>query len=154
MRDSYLACVADSSAGIELAPGVRVPASELAYRATRSGGPGGQHVNTSATRIELTWDIAGSPSLDEAVRDRLLARLSSRLHGEGVLRVVASGSRSQHRNREEALARLSELVTGALRRRRRRRPTKPSRAAVQRRLDAKKRRAERKRERRPPTADD
>ena len=124
------------------------------YRATRSGGPGGQHVNTSSTRIELTWDVGGSPSLDQSVRDRLLARLRSRLHGEGVLRVVASGSRSQHRNREEALARLTDLVTRALRPRKKRRPTKPSRAAIQRRLDAKKRRADRKRERRPPRQDD
>jgi ribosome-associated protein len=142
------------SGGIRLAPRVVVAPGELVVRATRSGGPGGQHVNTSSTRIELTWDIAGSPSLEEDVRARLLERLARRLHGDGVVRVVATGSRSQHRNREEALERLRGLVQRAMKRRRKRRPTKPSAGAVQRRLDEKKRRSERKHRRRPPAPDD
>ncbi|HSM36199.1 MAG TPA: alternative ribosome rescue aminoacyl-tRNA hydrolase ArfB [Longimicrobiales bacterium] len=140
--------------GIRLAPRVVVAPGELEVRATRSGGPGGQHVNTSSTRIELSWNVAASPSIAEDVRERLLDRLSARLHGEGILRVVASGSRSQRRNRQEALERMRELVQAALKRRKRRRPTKPSRAAVQKRIDEKKRRSERKRRRRPPRPDE
>ncbi|HUG00265.1 MAG TPA: alternative ribosome rescue aminoacyl-tRNA hydrolase ArfB [Longimicrobiales bacterium] len=143
-----------TSDGVELGPGARVSPSELSFRATRSGGPGGQHVNTSATRVELTWDIASSPSLEDEVRARLLDRLASRLHGDGVLRVVASRSRSQHRNREAALDRLRALVAEALEERKKRRRTRPSKAAAERRIAAKKRRAERKRQRRPPVTDD
>ena len=140
--------------GIRLAPRVIVAPGELEVRATRSGGPGGQHVNTSSTRIELSWNVAASPSLTEDVRERLLEKLESRLHGEGILRVVASGSRSQRRNRLEALEHMRDLVRAALKRRKRRRPTKPSQAAVQKRIDEKKRRSERKRRRRPPRPDD
>lgn len=141
-------------ARVELGPGVALPAAELAFRATRAGGPGGQHVNTSATRVELSWDIAASPSIADEVRTRLLETLASRLHGDGILRVVASDSRSQHRNRRAALERMRDLVTGALRRDRKRRPTRPSKTAVERRIGAKKRRAEVKRQRRPPLPDD
>jgi ribosome-associated protein len=131
-----------------------LPVSELDYRATRSGGPGGQHVNTSSTRIELWWDIAGSPSLTEEQRARLLQRLATRLDGEGRLRIVASESRSQLRNREAAAARLREVVASALAVAKPRKRTRPSRAAKAARLEAKRRRAATKRERRPPRHDD
>ncbi len=144
----------DGAGTVELGPGVALPAAELDFQATRSGGPGGQHVNTSATRVEVSWDVASSPSIDEDVRARLLARLASRLHGDGVLRIVASDSRSQHRNRRAALERMREVVTEALRPRKKRKPTRPSRAAIERRLAAKKRRAQTKRQRRPPRRDD
>ncbi len=144
----------DAGTRVELAPGVSLPAGELEFQATRSGGPGGQHVNTSATRVELSWDIASSPSIGESVRARLLERLATRLHGQGVLRVVAADSRSQHRNRRAAVDRMSALVTEALKRRKKRRKTRPSKAAVERRIAAKKRRAEVKRRRRPPGPED
>ncbi|HEU4563357.1 MAG TPA: alternative ribosome rescue aminoacyl-tRNA hydrolase ArfB [Gemmatimonadaceae bacterium] len=127
---------------------VRIPRAELEARATRSGGPGGQHVNTSSTRIELLWNIAASGALSDEEKARLRERLGSRIDGEGVLRVVASESRSQRQNREAAEARLAELVRRALHVRRKRVPTKPSRAAKQARLDDKRRRSETKRRRR------
>lgn len=137
-----------------IGPTLRLPLAELEYRASRSGGPGGQHVNTSSTRIEVWWDIARSPTLSEEQRSRLLARLASRLDGSGRLRLVSGGSRSQLRNREDVTARLQELVAGALVVPKRRKPTKPSRAARAARLEAKRRRSARKRERRPPAGDE
>ena len=138
----------DESA-IQIIDGVSVPRSELTYRATRSGGPGGQHVNTSATRVELTWDAAGSPSLSDEQRERVLAKLANRIGGEGVLRLVESGSRSQHRNREVVTERFRTLVAEALHVPKARRRTRPSRAAKEERLSEKKRRGETKRLRRP-----
>jgi ribosome-associated protein len=138
----------------EITTTLRLPLSELDYRATRSGGPGGQHVNTSSTRIELWWDIGASPTLTEEQRARLLARLASRVDGEGRLRIVASESRSQLRNREAATQRLREVVAAALAVAKPRKRTKPSRAAKAARLEAKRRRSETKRRRRPPRHDE
>jgi ribosome-associated protein len=139
---------------LEITPTLLLPLAELEYRATRAGGPGGQHVNTSSTRIEVWWDVRSSPSLDDDVRARLLERLAARLDGEGRLRVVASESRSQLRNREAATERLRELVAAALVVRKPRKRTKPSRAAKAARLEAKRRRSAVKRERRPPRHDE
>lgn len=139
---------------LEVSRDLRVPVAELEFRASRSGGPGGQHVNTSATRVELWWDVAGSPALTEEQRARLLERLAPRLDGTGRLRVVASASRSQLRNREAATERLRELVAGALTVPKVRRPTRPTRAAKAARLEAKRRRGAIKRDRRPPRADE
>jgi len=139
---------------LEVSPELRLPLAELEFRASRSGGPGGQHVNTSATRVELWWDIAASPSLTAEQRRRLLERLATRLDGEGRLRVVASASRSQLRNREAATERLRELVARALEVPKVRRPTRPPRAAKAARLEAKRRRAATKRDRRPPRLED
>jgi ribosome-associated protein len=133
---------------LEITPALAIPLAELDYRASRSGGPGGQHVNTSSTRVEVWWDVAGSPSLTDEQRTRLLARLASRLDGAGWLRVVSSGTRSQLRNREEATERLAELVAAALAVPKRRKPTRPSRAVKAARLEAKRRRSATKRERR------
>jgi ribosome-associated protein len=144
MPDAYL----------EITPSLLLPLSELEYRATRSGGPGGQHVNTSATRIEVWWDIGASPTLTAEQRERLLGRLATRLDGEGRLRIVASESRSQLRNREAATERLRELVTAALVVPKPRKRTKPRRAATAARLEAKRRRSATKRERGPPRHDD
>jgi ribosome-associated protein len=135
---------------LEITPELVLPLAELDYRATRSGGPGGQHVNTSSTRIEVWWDLGSSPTLTEEQRTRLLARLSSRLDSDGRLRVVASESRSQLRNREAATERLRELVASALEVRKPRKRTKPGRAAKAARLEAKRRRSALKRDRRPP----
>lgn len=132
----------------------RVPEAELEVRATRAGGPGGQHVNTSATRVEVVWSVADSPSLTAAQRARLRERLGPKLDRAGRLRVVAASHRSQRRNLTEAIARLQDLVTDALRVPKRRKPTKPSRASVEERLRDKRRRAGRKRDRRPPAPDE
>jgi ribosome-associated protein len=139
---------------LEITPALLLPLAELDYRATRSGGPGGQHVNTSSTRIEVWWDVRSSPTLTEEQRARLMERLVTRLDSEGRLRVVASESRSQLRNREAATERLRELVASALAVRKPRKRTKPSRAAKAARLEAKRRRSALKRDRRPPGHDE
>ncbi|HEY7636868.1 MAG TPA: alternative ribosome rescue aminoacyl-tRNA hydrolase ArfB [Gemmatimonadales bacterium] len=137
---------------LKLTPTLCLPLAELEYRASRSGGPGGQHVNTSSTRVEVWWDVQASPSLSEEQRLRLLHQLRSRLDSSGRLRLVSSGTRSQLRNREEVTRRLREVVSRALavpRARKRTRPTQASKAA---RLEAKRRRSATKRDRRPPSA--
>ncbi|HWB40810.1 MAG TPA: alternative ribosome rescue aminoacyl-tRNA hydrolase ArfB [Gemmatimonadales bacterium] len=139
---------------LEITPTLLLPLAELEYRATRSGGPGGQHVNTSATRIEVWWDVHRSPALTDEQRARLEQRLATRLDGEGRLRVVASASRSQLRNREAATERLRDLVAGALAVRKLRKRTRPTRAAKAARLEEKRRRSAVKRDRRPPPRDD
>jgi len=126
---------------LDITPDLRLPLPELDYQASRSGGPGGQHVNTSSTRVELWWDVARSPSLTEEQRVQLLERLRSRLDSTGRLRLVSSASRSQLRNREDVTERLRSVVASALAVRKKRKPTRPSRAAKAARLDAKRRRA-------------
>ena len=111
---------------LEVSPELRLPLAELEYRATRSGGPGGQHVNTSSTRVELSWDLAGSPSLSAEQRARLLQRLATRLDGAGRLRLVSSTSRSQLRNREEVTERLRRLLAEGLIVPKARKRTKPA----------------------------
>lgn len=139
---------------IRITPGLAVPRSELVLKATRSGGPGGQHVNTSATRVELAWDIVASPSLTDEQRALLLESLASRLHGGGVLRMTEGRRRSQHQNREALLERFATTIARALERPEPRRPTRPPRAAKEARLREKKERAERKRRRAPPMPDE
>jgi len=131
-----------------------IPLEELSFRASRSGGPGGQHVNTSATRVEVRWNVTGSPSLSDEQRQRLLERLGGRIDARGNLRVVADERRSQLRNREAALERLNSLVSDALKPRKKRKKTRPPRAADERRLDEKRRRGNAKRDRRPADPDD
>ena len=135
---------------LDITPDLRLPFAELEYRASRSGGPGGQHVNTSSTRIEVWWDVARSPSLSPEQRAQLLEGLRTRLDSTGRLRLVSSGTRSQLRNREEATERLRSVVAAALIIRKKRKATKPSRAAKAARLEAKRRRAATKRRRRSP----
>jgi ribosome-associated protein len=126
-----------------------IPAAELSWRFSRSSGPGGQGVNTTDSRVELSWDVAGSEALPPALRDRAVERLGRRLV-DGVLTVTASEHRSQLRNREAAAARLAALVAGAIAPpARARRATRPSRGAVERRIADKKRRSQTKRNRRP-----
>jgi ribosome-associated protein len=126
---------------------VAIPRAELEARASRAGGAGGQHVNTSSTRVELRWNVVTSRALDEASRARILSKLSTRIDGSGVLRVVASKRRSQLQNREQAEERLAELVREALATPKPRRKTKPTRASKEKRLESKKRNADRKRDR-------
>src|SRR5512145_3486798 len=126
---------------LEITPELRIPLSELDYRASRSSGPGGQHVNTSSTRIEVWWDVARSSALSPEQRGQLLDRLAPRLDSSGRLRLVSSGSRSQLRNREDVTERLQKVVAAALAVRKQRKRTKPSRAAKAARLEAKRRRS-------------
>jgi len=135
-------------------PRFEVPESELEVRATRSGGPGGQHVNTSSTRIEVRWNVLTTAVLSEEERQRVATKLARRVDREGFIRVVESGSRSQHQNREAAIARLQALVTEAMSIPKPRRPTKVPKAEKARRLDAKRRRAAQKRTRRPVRDDE
>ena len=139
-------------------PGVRwlrvtgtcaIPLDELEWRFSGSGGPGGQHANTSNTRVEVRFDVEASPSLTPSQRARLLDRFGP------MVRVVAADTRSQARNRELALARLRERLADALRTPRARRATAPTRAARRRRIEAKRRRGDLKRQRRMrPGAED
>lgn len=116
-----------------------IPMSELTWSFTASGGPGGQHANTANTKVEVRFDVASSPSLDETQRERLLRSLGSEV------RVVASDERSQARNRTIAAERLAQRLGSALAVRTRRVPTRPGRNAVKRRLDAKSKRSQVKR---------
>lgn len=140
MRESDSELMIDGARGI--------PRDELAVKATRSGGAGGQHVNTSSTRIELSWQPGKSRALTDDERARVMQRLATRIDSEGVIRIVASDTRSQTQNRELAEQRLAELVRKALIVPRKRKATKPSRAAKRARLDAKKRHSDKKKERR------
>jgi len=133
---------------------VEIPMGELRVKFSRSGGPGGQHVNRSATRVELFFDIANSPSLSHDQRSRLLSRLRGYVSSDGVLRLACQTHRSQKRNREEVVRRFVALMHAGLRRRRRRTPTRPTRASRERRLAAKRRRSEIKRLRRSRPDDD
>ena len=134
---------------------VSIPMSELSFKFARSSGPGGQHVNRTATQVELLFDVASSPSLNETQRRRVLRKLKSRIDKEGVLHLVSQETRSQLRNREEVVERFQELMREALRIPKRRLPTRPTRAARERRLATKRRQSETKRRRRPvqPDAD-
>jgi ribosome-associated protein len=125
-----------------------IPAAELAWRFSRSSGPGGQGVNTTDSRVELSWDLAGSPMLSPAMRERALERLAARLVN-GVVTITASEHRSQLRNREAAAARLGGLVAAAIAPPPRvRRATRPTKGSVERRISEKKRRGQIKKGRR------
>jgi ribosome-associated protein len=124
-----------------------IPLSEIRLRTSRSSGPGGQHANVTASRVEAIFDVRSSAALSERQRERAMARVGPRLV------VVAQDERSQARNRELALERLAGRLRAALVVPGKRRPTKPTVAARERRLDAKRRTAQRKRERREPPGD-
>jgi ribosome-associated protein len=125
-----------------------IPLDEVVVRASRSSGPGGQHANVTASRIEASFDVATSQTLDDAQKARITARCGP------VVRAVAQDARSQARNRALALERLAARIARALEVQRPRRPTKPTRASRTRRLDAKRRASERKSARRRPAGDD
>lgn len=118
---------------------VAIPDEEIDIQAVRAQGPGGQNVNKVATAIHLRFDV-GASSLPDAVKQRLLRKKDRRITAEGLVVIKAGNHRSQERNREDARARLAELVASALDTRRKRIPTRPGKAAKERRLDAKKRR--------------
>jgi ribosome-associated protein len=121
-----------------------LPLAEIEFRASRSSGPGGQHANVTASRIEAVFDVEASPTLSDEQRARLLEKLGDRVSA------VAQDARSQARNRELALERLREKLAAGLVRPKKRRPTRPSRAAKERRLEQKRRTSQRKSQRRRP----
>ncbi len=121
---------------------LRLPLSEVQYRTTRSSGPGGQHVNKAETQVELLFDVAHSPSLTSAQRQRILSKLKNQLDQEGVLHLTAQSERSQLRNRAIVTARFQEVLAAALRVPKKRRPTRPTAASKTKRLESKKRRGQ------------
>ncbi len=127
---------------------VQIPLAEVVVRASRSSGPGGQHANVTASRVEVSFDVAASTALDDQQKARITARCGP------VVRAVAQDARSQTRNRALALERLAARIARALEVQRARRPTKPTRASRTRRLDAKRRASERKSARRRPIGED
>jgi ribosome-associated protein len=129
---------------LRITSGLTIPLSEVTIRTSRSSGPGGQHANVTASRVEASFDVPASPTLSEMQRDRILARVGPRVVA------IAQDERSQTRNRELALARLVERLATALAVPKYRRATRPTAASRERRLQAKRQRTERKRERRPP----
>jgi ribosome-associated protein len=133
--------------GIRVAEGTVIPLDEIQFRASRSSGPGGQHANVTASRIEAVFDVEASKALSGEQRALLRRKLGDRVTA------VAQDARSQARNRELALERLREKIAGGLRRPKPRRLTKPSRAARERRLQQKRQRSQRKAQRRPPPED-
>lgn len=131
-----------------------LPRREIGYRYSHSSGPGGQHVNKSETQVELVWDVRNSPSLSEEQRALIMTALARRIDGEGVLHLVAGGTRSQERNRQAVTERLARLLAAALHPPRPRRPTRVAAAERARRLAAKRRRSEVKRSRAAVQADE
>src|SRR5919112_1207414 len=129
---------------LHIRPGLALPLSEIELRTSRSSGPGGQHANVTASRVEASFDVASSPTLSAEQRSRISSKLGPRVTAS------AQDTRSQHRNRELALERLAARIAHALEVRRPRTKTKPTRASQKRRMDAKKRRGELKRARRRP----
>lgn len=127
---------------------ISIPVSELDIRFSRSGGPGGQHVNKTSTQVELTFDLLNSPSIPQDDRAWLIEKLKHRLDSAGRLRLTSQDTRSQRQNKSIVLERFQELMKHALRRPKKRKPTKPSRAAVERRIESKKKRSETKSQRR------
>jgi len=138
---------------LEVSPALTIPATELGWRFSRSSGPGGQHVNTSDSRVQVSWNIADSAVLTDDQRTLLLTRLDGRLVA-GVVTIAASEQRSQLRNREIALAKLAELITDGLAPDGpRRRATKPTRGSGRRHMAAKTQRSATKQQRRRPAAE-
>ena len=130
-----------------------IPLSELNFRFTQSSGPGGQHVNKAATQAELLFDVARSPSLNEAQRRAILQALDRFIDGDGILHLTSQSTRSQLRNRQDVTERFQALLRQTLKPRKKRRATKPTAASREQRLEQKKRRGTLKRTRRAPTVE-
>jgi ribosome-associated protein len=135
---------------IKITKNIAINENEIEEQFIRALGPGGQHVNRAATAVQLRFDVANSPSLPDAVRERLVHLAGSRMTEDGVLIVEARRFRTQDRNRQDAINRLVKLIRKAARKPKTRRKTKPTRASKERRLRNKRRRSEIKRMRRPP----
>lgn len=138
---------------LSIQKGLVIPGGELTMTASKSGGPGGQHVNKTSSRVTLEWDVTNSTVLNDSDRRRVLTRLATYINADGIIKVSSSENRSQLRNREDARERLAELLRNALKRPKRRKKTKPSLGAQRRRLEAKKKRSAIKKSRKNPDAD-
>jgi ribosome-associated protein len=138
--------MADDSS-LNITETLAIPLAELHFQFSRSGGPGGQHVNRTATQVELTFDVADSPSLTEAQRTRILSRLKSYIDTRGILHLSSQTTRSQHRNRTEVIERFQRLLQRAMHIPKRRVPTRPPPQVKERRLSEKHRRSTLKEER-------
>ncbi len=132
---------------IPISKEVEIARGELVFRYDRSSGPGGQNVNKLSTKVTLVFNVAGSESLSEPQKNRIMARLGTRISKAGEIMVVSQKSRSQSANKDDAVERLQGLLAGALKRQKVRRKTKPTRASKERRLKAKKQRSEIKKDR-------
>ena len=133
---------------------LRIPAGEIELSYARSGGPGGQHVNKTSSKVLLRWNVRASEALRIQDRMRLLEKLAPRLTEDGDLLVTSERNREQSRNVDDAVERLVALLREALKPQRKRRKTKPTRASQRKRLDEKKRRGDIKSKRRPPSRED
>ncbi len=140
--------IADSDDALDVAVGVRIAASELDVQAITGSGPGGQHVNRSATRIALRWNVLRSRSVSDEQRSQIQTSLSTRIDSDGWIRIVSGDFRSQHQNRKAARERLAKLLARALIVPRKRLATRPTKASVERRLNDKQKHSEKKRMRR------
>ena len=137
---------------LEIGPNLSIPASEIQWRFSRASAPGGQNVNKTATRVELLFDVAQSPSLTDTQKKHVLSRLGRLIDQEGVLHIYSQASSSQWQNRQDALARFRELLAYALRPTHARVHTRPSRTQKARRREEKSRQSQKKQRRRPPPA--
>ncbi|HSR67875.1 MAG TPA: alternative ribosome rescue aminoacyl-tRNA hydrolase ArfB [Acidobacteriota bacterium] len=135
---------------IEINSNLSIPESEISFKASRSGGPGGQNVNKVSTKMTLSFDVEASSSLSDAQRKRIRHRLGNRISKEGLLLIESQEHRSQHANRQAALVRFANLMAAALKKRKPRKKTRISKAAQERRLKEKSRRAEIKKLRQNP----
>lgn len=133
--------------GIRINRNLEIPEHELEFRFTPSGGPGGQHANKAATRVELVWNVAGSPSLGPRQRQRLMGVLRNRIDGNGNLRLASDRQRSQMQNRHDVVDRFQQLIRRSLVPPKKRVGTKPSKASKEKRLEQKKRRSDIKKNR-------
>lgn len=140
-------------AGVPIRDDLEIPMSEIRFKVSRAGGPGGQHVNKVSTRVTLLFDLDGSTALTGRQKARLRSRLATRIGASGELRVSCGRHRSQASNRDETLARFAALVRGALQVRKRRRETGVPSGERRRRLEQKRRRSKLKRDRRSPSED-
>ncbi len=139
---------------LEIKPGVTLPAHELSWAASRSGGPGGQHVNTTSSKVTLRWKVAETQALSEVQRARVMTKLANRITQDGELVLHAESERSQHQNLQQARTQLASLVRQALIVPKKRVATKPSRAAKRKRVDEKKQRGQTKKLRQGPSPHD
>ena len=138
---------------LEIQRGITIPAWELWWTASRSGGPGGQHANKTSSRVTLHWSVSQSSALSPAMKARALRKLRSRLTGEGELLVSVDTTRSQHQNRELARERLAQIVRDSLKVPKRRVATKPTKGSQRRHIEAKKARGDTKKMRKKPSTD-
>ena len=143
----------DDAIALQVHPGLTIPRGELMVRATRASGPGGQHVNTSSTRIELLWNVGRSTVLSADERSLIIAKLGRRIDSDGWLRIVASENRSQLRNRRAAEERLVTLVRNALYVAPKRKATKPTKSSREERLRSKRMNSRKKADRRASSDD-